>query len=122
MLRKVLPVLVALSAGAAPALAQSSSPAAHVSTADFSVNLGSRYAVVPNVTYLTATGYESKLDVYRRRDLTTPQPTLIFFHGGGWIAGTKEAAMMSRVGTPMRGVWLARASPLASPKPTRRPV
>jgi acetyl esterase/lipase len=95
MLRRALPVLVALSAAVAPAFAQSSSPAAHVSTADFSVNLGSRYAVVPNVTYLTATGYESKLDVYRRRDVNTPQPTLVFFHGGGWVAGTKEAAVMS---------------------------
>ena len=59
MLKTVLPVLVALTAAVAPAFAQSSSPAAHVSTADFSVNLGSRYAVVPNVTYLTATGFVS---------------------------------------------------------------
>jgi acetyl esterase/lipase len=46
---------------------------------------------------LTATGYESKLDVYKRRDVTTPQPTLVFYHGGGWVAGTKEASLMSIV-------------------------
>jgi acetyl esterase/lipase len=49
------------------------------------------------VTYLAATGYESKLDVYKRRDAPASQPTLIFFHGGGWIGGTKEASVMSLV-------------------------
>lgn len=27
--------------------------------------------------------------------MQTPQPTLVFYHGGGWIGGTKEAAFMS---------------------------
>src|SRR5260370_1323749 len=39
--------------------------------------------------------YESKLDVDRRGDIATPQPTLVFYHGGGWIGGTKEASFMS---------------------------
>ncbi len=64
-------------------------------TAEWATHLANRYTVTPNVTYLTATGYESKLDVYRRRDVTTPQPTLVFYHGGGWIAGTKESSFMS---------------------------
>jgi acetyl esterase/lipase len=25
----------------------------------------------------------------------TPQPTLVFYHGGGWVAGSKDAAIMS---------------------------
>ena len=53
------------------------------------------YAVAANITYLTASGFESKLDMYRRRDVQTPQPTLVFYHGGGWIGGTKEASFMS---------------------------
>lgn len=65
------------------------------STAEWATHAQNQYQVAANITYLTATGYESKLDVYRRRDATTPQPTLIFFHGGGWIAGTKEASLMS---------------------------
>jgi acetyl esterase/lipase len=64
-------------------------------TADWATHAQNEYAVVANVTYLTSTGYEAKLDVYRRRDVTTPQPTLVFYHGGGWIAGTKEASFMS---------------------------
>jgi acetyl esterase/lipase len=65
-------------------------------TAEWATHFHNRYQVVSNVTYLTATGYEAKLDVYRRRDdTTTPQPTLIFYHGGGWVAGVKESALPS---------------------------
>ncbi len=64
-------------------------------TADWATHAQNEYAVAANITYLTATGYESKLDVYRRRDVQTPQPTLVFYHGGGWIGGTKEASFMS---------------------------
>jgi acetyl esterase/lipase len=64
-------------------------------TADWATHAQNEFAVAANVTYLTSTGYESKLDVYRRRDVTTPQPTLVFYHGGGWIGGTKEASFMS---------------------------
>lgn len=64
-------------------------------TAEWATHAPNRYQVTANVTYLTATGQESKLDVYRRRDATTPQPTLVFYHGGGWVGGAKEASFMS---------------------------
>ncbi len=73
----------------APALAQLST------TAEWATHAQNQYAVAANITYLTASGYENKLDVYRRRDVQTPQPTLVFYHGGGWIGGTKEASFMS---------------------------
>jgi acetyl esterase/lipase len=97
MVRKAVPVLVALLLTAAGLLAQSSSTStAHLSpTADWATRVQNQYQVMPNITYLTASGYESKLDVYRRRDASTPQPTLVFYHGGGWVAGTKEASLMS---------------------------
>ena len=88
MLKKAVLVFAA-SLTAWPAFAQLSP------TADWATHASNEYAVAANVTYLTASGYESKLDVYRRRDITTPQPTLIFYHGGGWIGGTKEASLMS---------------------------
>jgi acetyl esterase/lipase len=53
------------------------------------------YQVFPNLTYLVATNYEAKLDIYKRRDTTGPQPTLIFIHGGGWVQGSKEQSLMS---------------------------
>jgi acetyl esterase/lipase len=63
--------------------------------ADWATHASNEYQVIANVTYMTATGYDAKLDVYKRRDTTTPQPTLVFYHGGGWILGTKEASIMS---------------------------
>jgi len=65
-------------------------------TAEWATHAQNQYVVQANVTYLTATGYEAKLDVYRRRDsAAAPAPTLVFYHGGGWIGGTKEASFMS---------------------------
>ena len=71
-------------------------PAPPPPAAGSAVTLANRYQVTPDVTYLTASnGFEVKLDVYRRRDVQTPQPTLVFYHGGGWVAGSKDAALMS---------------------------
>ena len=53
------------------------------------------YRVVPNITYLTANNWDAKLDVYQARDAATPNPTLLYFHGGGWVAGNKESASLT---------------------------
>jgi acetyl esterase/lipase len=54
-----------------------------------------RYQMVPNITYLTATNFDAKLDVYTQRGAATPAPTLIYFHGGGWTGGTKEGSSLT---------------------------
>lgn len=64
--------------------------ASHAQTSDQMARLENDFRVLPNITYLTASNYDAKLDLYVRRGSTTPQPTLIFFHGGGWTGGTKE--------------------------------
>lgn len=56
----------------------------------FAVEAETRYNYQPNTTYISENGVELKLDLYTRRDVTTPQPTLIFFHGGFWVAGSKD--------------------------------
>lgn len=76
-------------AGAIPGAAQLSP--AGVSAA----HMSNRYMATPNITYLTANNFEAKLDVYRRRDVQEPQPTLIYIHGGGWVGGSKEGSLMS---------------------------
>jgi acetyl esterase/lipase len=53
------------------------------------------YQITPNITYLTANNFEAKLDVYRRRNVSQPQPTLIYIHGGGWTGGTKEQSSLA---------------------------
>ena len=70
---------------AAPAFAQDDDSVA--------VDIMSKYRVAPNITYLTASGYESKLDVMTPRG-QDPAPTLIYIHGGGWVGGTKEASVL----------------------------
>ena len=59
----------------------------------WALDLANRYRVVPDVTYLIADGYESKLDVIGPRDTGTPLPTLIYIHGGGWVGGDKDTAL-----------------------------
>jgi acetyl esterase/lipase len=64
------------------------------------------YRVVPNITYLTANNWDAKLDVYQARDAKDPNPTLIYFHGGGWVQGSKEAASLhSFPSSRWAGTW-----------------
>jgi acetyl esterase/lipase len=49
--------------------------------------------VVNNVTYLTASNWEAKLDVYTPR-ATGPHPTLLHIHGGGWVGGSRESVIL----------------------------
>ncbi len=53
------------------------------------------YRIATDLTYVTASNFEAKLDVYARSDVTTPQPTLMWIHGGGWTGGAKETALFS---------------------------
>jgi acetyl esterase/lipase len=64
-------------------------------SAAWATHAANEYQIFPNVTYLTASNVELKLDVYQRRGMTTPQPTVIYMHGGFWVAGAKEGATMA---------------------------
>ena len=57
-------------------------------SAAWATHAANEYQVFPNVTYLTASNVELKLDVYQRRGRTTPQPTVIYMHGG--LGGGKQ--------------------------------
>jgi acetyl esterase/lipase len=63
--------------------------------ANWATHSANEYQVFPNLTYLTPSNYELKLDIYKRRDTSGAQPTLIFIHGGCWVAGTKEQSLMA---------------------------
>lgn len=56
----------------------------------WAATLFSSYSVRPDVTYLIADNSEAKLDVYRPRQAASPTPTVVYFHGGGWIGGNKN--------------------------------
>jgi len=92
-------VLVAVSAAvlAVPSsTAHAQRPSEDAST--FAAYLSTAYQVNPNITYLTASGVELKLDVHRPRGASGPLPTALFFHGGGYRAeSTKEATALNVV-------------------------
>ena len=52
------------------------------------------FRVIPDITYRQANGVELKIDVYQSRDQREPAPTFIYYHGGGWVAGSKEANVL----------------------------
>jgi acetyl esterase/lipase len=75
--------------------AQAQSAASDSTPADWAAHALNRYVATSDITYLTANGFDSKLDIYARRGATTPQPTVVYFHGGFWAAGSKENALFS---------------------------
>jgi len=62
-------------------------------SATWAAQAAAQYNTNANLTYRTASNQQLKMDVYYRRDVTTPQPTLVYMHGGFWVAGTKETAI-----------------------------
>jgi acetyl esterase/lipase len=63
------------------------------SSAKWATELATQYTVNANLTYRTASNQQLKMDVYYRRNVTGPQPTLVYMHGGFWVAGAKETAI-----------------------------
>ena len=59
------------------------------------VRVATGYSLTPNITYQRAGGGDLTLDVYRPRGATSPNPTLIYIHGGGWTNGSKEASALT---------------------------
>lgn len=43
------------------------------------------------------------LDIYHKKDVKKPQPTIISVHGGGWVYGTKEVYQFYGMGLAKRG-------------------
>jgi acetyl esterase/lipase len=48
------------------------------------------YDIQPNITYAVANNTELKLDLYLPKGRKELSPTLVLFHGGGWVDGAKE--------------------------------
>jgi len=85
---KITFIMLLLIAMAVPAFAQLSP------TETWAAQAAAQYTMNANVTYRTASNQQLKMDVYYRRGVTTPQPTLVYIHGGFWVAGAKETAIM----------------------------
>jgi acetyl esterase/lipase len=77
-----------LLAAAAPASAQLAP------SAKWATEAAADYTMNANIVYRTASNQQLKMDVYYRRGASSPQPTLVYMHGGFWVAGAKETAIM----------------------------
>jgi acetyl esterase/lipase len=56
--------------------------------------ISEKYLIYPDVTYGWQSNYALKLDVWQRKDAKIPTPTLIYYHGGGWIFGDRTGATL----------------------------
>lgn len=63
-------------------------------TASWAATVQNSFRVVPEITYLKANNMELKVDVYLPRNADGPVPTFIYYHGGGWVGGAKEANVL----------------------------
>jgi acetyl esterase/lipase len=63
-------------------------------TARWASTINGQYWIQPDITYGVANNYTLKLDVWQRINQNTPAPTLIYYHGGGWIFGDRTGATL----------------------------
>ena len=63
-------------------------------TANWAGTIQNEFRVIPDITYRQANGIDLKIDIYQPRNQNNPSPTFIYYHGGGWVAGSKEANVL----------------------------
>lgn len=85
-MKKCLLICVALLAPIAAAQTRSAEA--------WTAGLATEYGVTPNVTYFVASNIELKLDIYMPENLAAPAPVVIYYHGGGWLGGWREGAVL----------------------------
>ncbi len=62
--------------------------------AEWAAVVGNHYWIAPDITYNVANNYQNKLDVIYPHDAKAPVPAVIYIHGGGWVFGAKEGAVL----------------------------
>lgn len=67
---------------------------ANAASSAWATDAGSRYWMHPNIIYRSANNHALRLDVWYQHDVKTPSPTLVYFHGGGWVFGIKEGSVL----------------------------
>ncbi|MGD9905148.1 MAG: alpha/beta hydrolase fold domain-containing protein [Vicinamibacterales bacterium] len=69
------------------------SPSVSQPAAEWTAVAGNDIRTTAGITYLTASNWEAKLDVYRPAT-PGPHPTLLHIHGGGWTGGSRESVVL----------------------------
>lgn len=63
-------------------------------TAAWAAHIRTEYRLHTDIVYHRAGGHELTLNIYRLRGSALPGPTLVYFHGGGWVLGSPEHAVL----------------------------
>jgi acetyl esterase/lipase len=71
-----------------------STPSPLSPAARWASTVSEQYLIYPDITYGVANNYTLKLDVWQRKNAKTSTPTLIYYHGGGWIRGDRTGATL----------------------------
>ncbi|MCE9600505.1 MAG: alpha/beta hydrolase [Spirochaetia bacterium] len=58
------------------------------------VETSRKYYQLAGLTYRVVNGQRINLDVFRPRPEGPPMPALVYIHGGGWMTGDKERAVL----------------------------
>jgi acetyl esterase/lipase len=62
------------------------------------------FPVSTNISYQRANNVDLKLDVITAGPRSVVRPTLIYFHGGGWLEGSKDGALLYMLPYLARGM------------------
>ena len=87
-MRKLLMALLVAAFLAAPGRAQVSQPG------EWAQTIAESYVILPDITYLTVNNTALNLDIYQPRKPSQPVPTVVYFHGGGWVRRDKDDATL----------------------------
>ena len=60
----------------------------------WTAHIRSEYRLFTNIVYHRAGNYEAKLNIYRPRAASEANPTVVYYHGGGWLIGSPEHAVL----------------------------
>jgi acetyl esterase/lipase len=100
LMRVALCLAVAMLAWPAAVLTQDRAPF------EWASRLEIEHEIIPDITYLTASNWESKLDLYVPRARAGKSlPVMIFIHGGGWTGDTKDTKQF--VILPYLSMWMS---------------
>jgi acetyl esterase/lipase len=62
--------------------------------ARWAATVNEQYLIFPDVTYGVANNYTLKLDIWQHKGDKAPAPTVIYYHGGGWVWGDRTGATL----------------------------
>ena len=74
------------------------------------MEIATSYSVAAETVYHTAGGRELTLDLYLPQPRDSPVPVLVYYHGGGWVIGSRHEAVLALLPYLEKGFAVANVS------------